>query len=270
MTEYQEWQKRVKKDPFGDEPFTEEHKRRVIETVQRISQNPAPKRQTIWLKRIIPTIAVSGSLLAAVWWFLPGTTELSPDQPDMVSMSESTLSTESTAESTDSEPYSMKQKEMNKDAAQNDENMEDSLYKDEQSKLRISDQELWLQNVVKEADLIAGLKITNTNSDGITLQAEVEQIIVTQVNEVPNTLNINISESINNSDIPLAKEDRVVLFLKKTEQSDTYNLTGETQDIYVISENDLVSSIETSRSSLTIEDVPYNEFIEHIKALADN
>ena len=247
MTEYQEWQKRVKDDPFGDEPFTEEHKRRVIETVQRISQNPAPKRQTIWLKRIIPTVAVSGSLLAAVWWFLPGI-KPTVGQPEMISMSDTALSTESS---------------QNEDIA-------DSSFKEEQSKLRISDQKLWLQDLTKEADLIARLKITNTNSDGNTLQAEVEQIVVSQINEVPSALNINISESINESGISLAKEDRVVLFLKKTEQLDTYDLTGETQDIYVVSEDDLVSAIESTLKSSTIDDdVTYNQFIENIKALAD-
>ncbi|WP_454192965.1 hypothetical protein [Paenibacillus sp. Marseille-Q7038] len=267
MTKHQEeWEKRVKIDPFADEPFTEEHKRRVMQTVQRISQNPAPKRQTIWLKRIVP-VAICGSLLAAVWWFLPGT-ELTHSQPEMISMSEAGPSAESTAESTDSEPYSMTQKDTNRNAIEHEE-MADSLFKEEQSKLRFSNQELWLQDLIKEADLIAQLKITNSNRNGLSLQADVEKIIISHVNEVPSALKINLSETVNLTDLPLEAKDRVVLFLKKTEKLDTYDLTSETQGIYVVSEDELISSIESSTDTLTVQNVPYSEFVEHIKALAD-
>lgn len=266
---HEEWQKRVKEDPFADEPFTEEHKRRVMQTVQRISQNPAPKKQTIWLKRIVPTVAICGSLLAAVWWFLPNT-EQTLGQPEMISMSEADPSTESTAESMVSEPYSISQKEMYKDVAQNDENMADSPNKEEQSKLRISDQELWLHDLIEEADLIAELKITNPNRNGLGLQAEVEKIIISHVNEVPSALKINLSETVNLSDISLDAEDRIVLFLKKTKKLDTYNLAGETQNVYVVSADNLVSSIGSTPNSSAMEGIPYDEFIENIKALEDH
>ena len=264
---HEEWEKRVKEDPFADEPFTEEHKRRVMQTVQRISQNPAPKKQTVWLKRILPTVAVCSSLIAAVWWFLPGT-ELTPSQPEMISMSEAGPSAESTAESTDSESYAMAQKETNRNAKQHEE-IADSSSKEEQSKLRFSDQELWLQDLIKEADLIAELKITNPNRDGLGLQGNVEKIMISHVNEVPNALKVNLSETVNLTDLSLEAEDRVVLFLKKTEKLDTYHLAGETQNVYVVSADNLVSSIGSTSNSSAMEEIPYDEFIENIKALED-
>ncbi|WIV19526.1 hypothetical protein QPK24_01870 [Paenibacillus polygoni] len=264
---HEEWEKRVKEDPFADEPFTEEHKRQVIQAVQRISQTPAPKKKNVWLRRILPSVAVCSTLIAAVWWFLPGT-ELTPSQPEMISMSEAGPSTESTAESTDSEPYAMTQKETNRNATPPEERA-DSLLKEEQSKLRFSDQELWLQDRVNEADLIAELKITNLNQDELGLQADVEKILISHVNEVPSALKINLSETVNLTTIPLETEDRVLLFLKKTEKLDTYHLAGEAQSIYVVSADNLVSSIGSTPNSLAMEEIPYDEFIENIKALED-
>lgn len=264
---HEEWEKRVKEDPFADEPFTEEHKRQVIQAVQRISQTPAPKKKNVWLRRILPSVAVCSTLIAAVWWFLPGT-ELTPSQPEMISMSEAGPSAESTAESTDSEPYAMTQKETNRNATPPEERA-DSLLKEEQSKLRFSDQELWLQDRVKEADLIAELKITNLNQDELGLQADVEKILISHVNEVPSALKINLSETVNLTTLPLETEDRVVLFLKKTEKIDTYHLAGEAQSIYVVSAENLVSSIGSTPNSSAMEEIPYDEFIENIKALED-
>lgn len=264
---HEEWEKRVKEDPFADEPFTEEHKRQVIQAVQRISQTPAPKKKNVWLRRILPSVAVCSTLIAAVWWFLPGT-ELTPSQPEMISMSEAGPSAESTAESTDSEPYAMTQKETNRNATPPKERA-DSLLKEEQSKLRFSDRELWLQDRVKEADLIAELKITNLNQDELGLQADVEKILISHVNEVPSALKINLSETVNLTTLPLETEDRVVLFLKKTEKIDTYHLAGEAQSIYVVSADNLVSSIGSTPNSSAMEEIPYDEFIENIKALED-
>lgn len=269
MTEHHEdWQKRVKGDPFAGEPFTEKHKQRVMQTVKRISQRPAPKKQTIWLKRILPAVAVCGSLLAAIWWFLPGT-EFTPSQPDMISMSEAGPSADSTTNSMDSEPYSINQKGAFRDSDQHEE-IADSSAKEDQSKLRFSDQELGLQNLVKEADLIVELRITKTNRDGFGLQADVKNIITSHVNEVPSTLKINISETMNLSGTLLSKEDRVILFLKKTKQSDTYDLAGETQNVYVVSADNHVSSIESITGSSAMDEIPYDEFIENMKALEDH
>ncbi|WP_160035983.1 hypothetical protein [Paenibacillus sp. An7] len=268
MTKHlEEWEKRVKEDPFGDEPFTEEHKRQVIQAVQHISQTPVPKKKNVWLRRILPSVAVCSTLIAAVWWFLPGN-ELTPSKPELISMSKAGPSAESTAESTDSEPYSMNEKETNRNAKQHEE-MADSLFKEDQSKVRFSDQELWLRDLVKEADLIVELKITNPNQGGLTLQGDVENIIISHVNEVPSALKINLSETVNLTTLPLETEDRVVLFLKKTEKLDTYHLAGEAQSIYVVSADNLVSSIEPTPNSSAIEEIPYDEFIENMKALAD-
>ncbi|WP_211747162.1 hypothetical protein [Paenibacillus sp. Marseille-Q4541] len=276
MTEHhEEWQKHVKKGPFGDEPFTEEHKQKVIQTVQRISQNPASKKQRFRLKHIFVTITACGAVLTAAWMLL-SSNGLKPNDAATISMAETSMPTESFEDAVNNLPFSMDQRGLEKSTKN-----EDDLYsssENETYKTSISDQNLWMKDLINEADLIADLNITETHeikatdgSDkGISIQAQVNEIVVSSEKEIPSDLKIDMSETLNHADISLTKEDRVILFMSKAEQPGTYNLVGQTKGIYVVSEDDLVSSIDSELDPPSAEEVPYSEFTHNIKALADN
>lgn len=277
MTDHQEdLQNRIKKGPFQDEPFTEKHKQNVIKTVQQITQNSASRKQKVWLKRMIASSAVCGMILVAAWWVLPNH-ESEKDSLAVASLSDNTAKN-SKEKSADSPSLSMDlgQQDLEDQSSQQSLSAEASIEK--RSVPVSSDNELELKELIHEADLIATLNITNTeateestqNETVTYLQAQMKDIISSNTEEVPDKLKIQLNETLSKTmnTLLLAKENQVILFLKKTEEANTYSLIGEAEHIYVVSNDNIVSPIRSELEAYTSPNETYRDFIEKIKALA--
>lgn len=273
MTDHHEdWQERLKKGPFTEEPFTEEQKQRVIQTVQNLTSHTQQKPRFQGVKRILLACSISGAVLACAWWLVPGSLDteniaITAEQAAETSEAESMDAGSNTAasqktSSTDADVTARYSQATEESAANDSKEYSESETEDISNEMSVIPQSSAsseslaysyssIEDLIADSVLAAEVEVTGTPSSTANLKLKVEDVLYSKPSDItPDeiTLSYNAVQDQENTQVedtyhpPLSTGDRAILFLKKDEDSDLYYIAGGYQGSYII-QGGKVSSI---------------------------
>lgn len=288
--QHEDWQERLKKGPFTEEPFTEEHKQRVIQTVQNLTPHSQPKPRPWQWRRILITVGISGAVLASAWWLTPNgavTENIASisDEAAETSQTESmgaelhsfhnqknndNASSERTSPSSASEQYNQQDEaaaEKEDSSGSASENVEEQLMTQQGSatgttgsaeSMAVSYSSF--EELLADSVLAAEIEVLNAKSD--PYEIEVKDVLYSTTGVTPGEkIKLNYT-GVKQEHEPtraqdsynplLSSGDHAILFLQKRGDSDSYYIAGVYQGNYMV-EQGKVSSIGEGPSAEELE-----------------
>ncbi|GAK40210.1 hypothetical protein PUW24_09230 [Paenibacillus urinalis] len=289
--QHEDWQERLKKGPFTEEPFTEDHKQRVIQTVQNLTPHHSQHKPRPWQwKRMLLTVGISGAVLASIWWLVPNRAmneniaslsdeaaetshtefmsaeiDSSPNQKNNDNPSPGRNSPTSTQEQSTQQGEAAAEAEDS--SVSTSENVEEELTTQQDSATDTSGSSLSLaasypsfETLLADSELAAEIEVLNTQSDPYII--EIKDILYSTTGVTPGEkIDLNYAgvtqrnENTHAEDSynpPLSSGDHAIMFLKKSGDSDSYHIAGVYQGNYMIQQGK-VSSVGERPSAEELE-----------------
>ncbi|SFS70307.1 hypothetical protein [Paenibacillus sp. 453mf] len=289
--QHEHWQERLKKGPFKEEPFTEEHKQRVIQTVQNLTPHSQHKPRPWQWRRMLLTLGISGAVLASVWWIIPNGAvteniaslsdqavetsqtesmdtefDTSPNQKNNYNASsEASSPTSSSEQSTHKEEAATETEDRSGSAS---ENVEEQLITQQGSATTgttgsaesIAVSYSSFEDLLADSVLAAEIEVLDAQSD--PYEVEVKDVLYSTTVVTPGEeIKLNYTgvkqgqENAHAEDSynpPLTSGDHAILFLKKGGNSDPYYIAGVYQGNYMVQQGK-VSSVGSQPSTEELE-----------------